>query len=206
MTTPAAEVFLQAADMFGSLCDQITDDRWERPGLGEWDVRALTGHTLRAVTTVASYLQEPAPEQADCHSAGEYFAMARTIPGADDRSVAERGHQAGAALGPDPATTVHAEIARTRAALAEVGDRDPLVPTVVGAMRLGDYLPTRVFELLAHSLDLAHATGVTVDPPAPVVESAVQTAAAALARIEDGVGLFRHLLGRPDGAFRPLFG
>lgn len=198
--------FLQAADMFASLCEQIQDEQWDRPGLGEWDVRALVGHTLRAVTTVASYLAQPAPDAVVCSSAGEYFALARTIPGADDRAVADRGHQAGRDLGPAPVETVHSAIAHTREALATIGDQDPVIATVVGGMRLSSYLPTRTFELLAHTLDLSTATDLAVDPPVAVVESAVQTAAAAVARTSDGVALFRHLVGRPGGAFRSLFG
>lgn len=205
-TTPETTAFLDAAEMFAGLCERIFDDQWDRPGLGEWDVRALAGHTLRAVTTVASYLAQPAPPAIACASAGEYFALARTVPGADDRAVAERGRQAGRDLGPDPVATVRAAIARTREALAAVAEQDPVVETVVGGMRLSRYLPTRTFELLAHTLDLAAATALPVDPPPAVVDAAVQTAAAAAARLGDGVAVFRHLIGRPGGAYRPPFG
>ena len=30
----------------------LVGDRWGRPGLGEWDVRALVGHTSRSLLTV----------------------------------------------------------------------------------------------------------------------------------------------------------
>lgn len=206
MTGTEAAAFLDAAEMFASLCERIRDDQWEQPGLGEWDVRALVDHTLRAATTVASYLAQPAPDAVACRSAGEYFALARAIPGAEDRAVAERGHQAGRDLGSDPVATVHAALERARTALDVVGGQDPVVPTVVGGMRLTSYLPTRTFELLAHSLDLADATDLVIEPPVAVVESAAATAAAALVHTGDGVAVFRHLLGRPGGAHRPLFG
>src|SRR5262244_524873 len=38
----------------------LVGDRWDRPGLGEWDVRALVGHTSRALVTVETYLARPA--------------------------------------------------------------------------------------------------------------------------------------------------
>jgi len=38
----------------------IVGDRWDRPGLGEWDVRSLVGHTSRALLTVETYLARPA--------------------------------------------------------------------------------------------------------------------------------------------------
>lgn len=204
MTTNERETFLRAAEMFAELCGRIGDEQWPRPGLGEWDVRALVGHTLRAVTTVATYLGQPAPESVVCESAGAYFVAARSIAGADDRAVAERGHQAGRDLGAEPTTTVRQAVERTRSALTGTSD-DRLVATVVGGMRLADYLPTRTFELLAHTIDLADATGLAVTPPPEVVESAVRTAASAAAGTGDGVALFRHLLGRPGGSLRPLF-
>ncbi len=200
--------FLEAAAMFAGLCAEIHDqqgDQWARPGLGEWDVRALAGHTLRAVTTVRTYLAEPPPDELACDSAAAYFVLARTLPGADDRAVADRGRQAGEALGPDPAASVRAEVERTRGALDAVG-ADRRVLTVVGGMWLSAYLPTRTFELLAHSLDLAAATGVDLDPPASVLDSGLRTAVGATARAGDGVALFRHLLGRPGGGLVPLFG
>ena len=109
-------------------------------------------------------------------------------------------------MGRDPAATVHAEIDQARAALLAVGDDDRVIVTVVGGMKLSAYLPTRTFELTAHSLDLATATGLPVEPPDAVMESALHTAAAAVARTGDGVTLLRHLLGRPGGSFQPLFG
>src|SRR3954453_13442881 len=48
----AAEWFVRTAALVG--------DRWQRPGLGEWDVRALVGHTSRSLLTVEMYLARPA--------------------------------------------------------------------------------------------------------------------------------------------------
>lgn len=205
MTPITATTFLAATEMFADLCAAIADHQWALPGLGEWDVRALVGHTLRAVTTVPTYLSEPRPDAVVCSGPGEYFALSRGIPGADDAAVAARGHEAGRRLGPDPLATVRAEIGRAREALAAIGSEDPVLPTVVGAMRLSDYLPTRTFELTAHSLDISRATGLPLQPPTAVLRTAVDTATSALLHTSDGVALFRHLIGR-GSTFRPLFG
>ena len=37
--------------------------------------------------------------------------------------------------------------------------------TPVGGIRLIDYLPTRTFELIIHTMDLAKAVGVDASPP-----------------------------------------
>ena len=40
-----------------------------------------------------------------------------------------------------------------------------LVTTIAGGMRIDEYLPTRIFELVVHTLDLGRALGVTLDVP-----------------------------------------
>jgi hypothetical protein len=160
--TEAAEWFVQLTGLVG--------DRWDDPGLGEWDVRALVGHTSRSFLTVETYLGRPATA-IDVHSPTDYFLATSTIARGPD--VAQRGRDAGTALGADPATTV-TEIA-TRV-LALIADRDGTKPvtTIVGGMRLRDYLPTRTFELAVHSADLATALG---EPPAVPAAAAAQSLA-----------------------------
>ena len=152
--TEAAQWFLSSVDLVG--------DRWEQPGLGEWDVRALVGHTSRSFLTVESYLARPA-DAVEVGSPADYYAATRAV--AASPAVAERGRDAGAALGAEPAVSVHEIAARV---LAEVGtcDGTELVTTIVGGMRLADYLPTRTFELVVHGLDLARALGEPLDVPA----------------------------------------
>src|SRR3954470_18773802 len=95
-------VFAEAAGWFAAVVGEV-GDRWERPGLGEWDVRALVGHTSRSLLTVESYLARPAPDVAVPTPVAYYLA---TSAAADGPAVAERGRDAGAALGADPAAAV----------------------------------------------------------------------------------------------------
>ena len=139
----------------------LVGDRWDRPGLGEWDVRALTGHTSRSLVTVETYLARPAPA-AEIASPAGYFRATRAA--AAHAAVAARGRAAGAALGSDPATAA-AQIAARVLALIDTQDGTELVTTIAGGMRLGDYLPTRTFELAVHTADLATALGVPPDVP-----------------------------------------
>jgi uncharacterized protein (TIGR03083 family) len=150
----AAEWFVRTAALVG--------DRWDRPGLGEWDVRTLVGHTSRSLVTVETYLARPAAA-AEMASAADYFRATRAA--AAGPAVAARGREAGAALGAHPAAAV-AEIAARVRALVGTQDGSELVTTIAGGMRLGDYLPTRTFELVVHTADLATALGVPPDVPA----------------------------------------
>src|SRR5215831_8141336 len=168
----AAEWFVRTAALVG--------DRWDRPGLGEWDVRALVGHTSRALVTVAS--------------APDYFRATRAA--AADPAVAARGRDAGTALGSDPAAAV-AQIAERVLALVETQDGTELVTTIAGGMRLGDYLPTRTFELAVHTADLATVLGVPPNVPATAAAQAL-TIVADLA-VTDGLAgpLLRAATGPP---------
>src|SRR5215472_7359373 len=147
----------------------LVADRWDRPGLGEWDVRALVGHTSRALLTVETYLARPAAA-ADIGCAADYFRATRAA--AAGAAVAARGRDAGTALGSDPAAAV-AQIAARVVALVDDRDGTELVTTIAGVMRLGDYLPTRTFELAVHTADLATALGVSPDVPATAAAQAL---------------------------------
>jgi uncharacterized protein (TIGR03083 family) len=149
----AAEWFVRTVPLVG--------DRWGRPGLGEWDVRALVGHTSRSFLTVESYLDRPAAT-IEVSSAADYVRATRSIAAGPE--VAARGREAGAALGADPVAAVTA-IARRVLALIDARDGSERLTTLVGGMRLADYLPTRTFELAVHTADLAAAIGEPLDVP-----------------------------------------
>jgi uncharacterized protein (TIGR03083 family) len=161
----AAEWFIRTTALVG--------DRWNEPGLGEWDVRALVGHTSRSLLTVEAYLARPAAT-IEVASAADYFRATRAA--AADTAVAARGRDAGAALGTDPAAAV-AEIAARVIPLLDTHDDTVPVTTIAGGMRLGDYLPTRTFELAVHTADLTRALGLPPDVPATAAAHALRLVA-----------------------------
>ena len=163
--TDAAAWFVRTSALVG--------DQWDGPGLGEWDVRALVGHTSRSLLTVETYLARPAAA-VEVRSAPDYFRATRAA--AAGPGVAARGRDAGAALGPDPAAAV-AEVAARVVPLVDARDGTELVTTIAGGMRLGDYLPTRTFELAVHTADLARALGVPLDVPGTAAAQALQVVA-----------------------------
>jgi Mycothiol maleylpyruvate isomerase N-terminal domain len=152
--------FKDAANWFAGTT-ALVGDRWDRPGLGDWDVRALVGHTSRSLLTVETYLARPAAT-VEIPSAADYYRATKAV--AADPAVADRGRQAGAALGAEPAVVV-AEIATRVIPLLGGRDGTELVTTIAGGMRLAEYLPTRTFELTVHTADLAIALEVAPQPP-----------------------------------------
>jgi uncharacterized protein (TIGR03083 family) len=188
-----------AAQAFLELAGQVPDQAWPRQALGEWDVRALTGHTSRALTTVETYLATPATGE---RVAGpvEYFLAVRDAASPD--AIAQRGRETGEALGEDPAAAVRELVQRVTVLVRNTPD-DALVATPAGAMALIDYLPTRTFELAVHTLDLARALGLP--PPAslaPAVAASLELAGAIGSRLPAAGELLLLLTGRtglPEG-------
>jgi uncharacterized protein (TIGR03083 family) len=155
------EAYKQAVQTFVETVRQIRADQWDRTALGEWNVRDLVGHTNRALLTVETYLGQPAAA-VEVERAADYFIRAEAAL-ADPAAVAARGREAGQALGEDPAVAVEQAAERVLARVETVAD-DICLTTPVGGMRLIDYLPTRVFELTVHTLDIGAAIAVSVTP------------------------------------------
>ncbi|ABS05597.1 uncharacterized protein (TIGR03083 family) [Kineococcus radiotolerans] len=164
----SVDAFAEAADWFVRTT-ALVGERWDRPGLGEWDVRALVGHTSRSLTTVETYLAQPAAA-VEVDSAVGYFRATSAL--AAGPGVAQRGRDAGAALGADPAAAVAALAARVVPLVAARSGEERLT-TIAGGMRLRDYLPTRTFELVVHTTDLATALGLPAEPPPRAARAAL---------------------------------
>lgn len=141
--------------------------RLDQPGLGEWSVRALIGHTGRAITTVTDYLGATGTPAA---TVLDYYRLA---PSWDAAAIAQRGRDAAAALGDHPVAALAAAATPVRTAVSVAADQAPL-RTPVGVMALEEYLPTRTFELTVHTCDLAVALGLPPVPPLGPATSALR--------------------------------
>ena len=189
--------FSEAAAGFVDGVLSVPDDAWSSPALGVWNVRDLVGHTSRALTQIENYLDAPDAD-GTISSAAEYFrrALGGVTPAVHD-SIAERGRQSGIDLGDDPVAAIRALADRVLARVATEPD-GARCNTFVGAMRLIDYLPTRIVELTVHSLDLTDA----LDAPATVRTTAVELTTNLMLDLVDPLMLLRALGGRrafPDG-------
>lgn len=161
-SSPVRKCFEAAAAVFVKTVAQIGCSEWDQPGLGDWTVRALVGHASRAFSTIETYLG--AAQNGDAVRLDEavaYFRAAREAL-SDPGAVAERGRQAGAALGDEPFNAVRSLAERVVRLVAETPNEAD-VTTPIGTMTLVTYLPTRTFELAVHGLDIARAIGVDID-------------------------------------------
>ncbi|MDF2746971.1 MAG: hypothetical protein K0S98_1256 [Propionibacteriaceae bacterium] len=191
------DTFAEAAEAFVELVRAVPPDAWDGPGLGEWDLRSLVGHTSRSLITVETYLGQPANRE-DVVSAAAYYAAISTV---DPAAVAGRGRDAGRALGDDPVAAIQSLVTR----VLGVVDRaeNPLITSAAGGVRLRTYLPTRTFELVVHGLDIAAAANLPAPDYGYTVLSEVAEVAARAAVLQGrGLELIRALTSRaplPDG-------
>jgi uncharacterized protein (TIGR03083 family) len=186
------QTFAEAARTFTDLVRRIPAGPWDGPGLGEWDLRSLVGHTSRSLITVETYLGQPADIEEVPTAAAYYVAIANI----DNAAVADRGRQAGQALGGNPTEFVDALRKRVLAQVDTAGN--PLIQTAAGGMRLENYLSTRTFELVVHSLDIATAVP-DIEPPEfsdQLLSEVARVAATAAVLRGRGVELLLALTGR----------
>lgn len=195
------QCFTAATDGFVELVGRIRPTQWERPALGDWDVRALVGHSSRALSTIETYLGQPGGEPAVSSPVGYFIAVLGSPTDGETRSrqhqaISERGRQTGAELGHDPTTAVR-DLARRVLTLVDATPDNSLVATPAGSMTLVNYLPTRTFELTVHGLDLARVLGQS--PPltmSPAISASCELAGRLAARHQDAAEFLLMLTGR----------
>ncbi|GAA4698471.1 maleylpyruvate isomerase N-terminal domain-containing protein [Nocardioides conyzicola] len=192
-----------AAAAFLDLAERVPLERYAEPGLGNWDLRALIGHTGRSFVTVATYLATPVAV-VEVEDAADYFSVVnRLVHGAARDSVHQRGIEAGVALGDDPLATLRRSRDEAELALDMLEGVDAVVTTAAGGMRVSDYLPTRTFELTVHSLDIARATGLAFEPPTDALADTLALASASALQQGLGTDVLLALTGRqplPEGS------
>jgi len=169
-----ARAFLEAAETFTGLLELAeVAARWDEPSTMEgYSVGGVVGHVNAAIEPLESALDKPAPSDLKVIRLGRYYGGLK-IETPDDaqkpihsvvRDLSDKAAREG----------LEANAARFRSLVGsmgkrlagEEGDRQlDLRPIVPIAIRLDDFLRTRVMELVVHTDDLAASTGVV--PPQP---------------------------------------
>ena len=167
----ARQAFSEAATYVLELVDSITEQEWSQPALGEWTVAELVVHASRAASTVVAYAQVDAELTVD--SAADYYVGVLRRENIHS-AVAARAREQAAEIDVPLARFVAAEFATARQVLART-PASQVLGTFGGGIRLIDYLPTRVVELVVHGIDLADALGRQVPVPTVAMEVTLET-------------------------------
>ena len=173
------EAFSEAVRFFLDTTSRVPADAWTNEALGVWNVRDLVGHTSRAILLVEEYATE---------------GTTRSGFGTPDE-IAERGRQAGRALGDDPVNALRTLADRVLGLVEGMPD-DHRMHTPGGVRPLSRYLPTRVAELTIHTIDLAGALGIAADPPRECVRATLYVLADYAVRQGTGMDVALALTGR----------
>jgi uncharacterized protein (TIGR03083 family) len=169
------EAYKHAMYFFVDTVNKIKPDQWDMPGLGEWSVRDLVGHTARSMLTLPQFAKRKAGERspvADIPTPAAYYQRAFLGDGTNER-IAERGRQTAETLGPNLPAAV-AQVSTEVAALLDTLTDDFVFKTLAGNIMLVDYLPTRTLELVVHTLDLLAPIGIAGSPPHDAMLSALR--------------------------------
>jgi hypothetical protein len=161
----ARALFLEAADGFVAVATAVDPARLDDPATDAWTLRELLAHATRGVRTVATTLATPVdPDSRWLPTASAYFAAALSTPGVH-AGIVQRARDAAPDVGDDPAGYAAASLAEVRP-LVQATPVDQVVQHFAGRLPLGEYLATRVVELVLHSVDVELATGGEVAFPA----------------------------------------
>jgi uncharacterized protein (TIGR03083 family) len=189
--------FETAAHSFLDLVAEVKPAQWNEPALGVWDVRSLVGHTARAILLVEQYLlAEPAPEVTTPDAEAYYVQVFTEYT--DNEAIAARGVEAGKALNENSGAEFEAALSRALTLVTTNGpDRIVAIGTI--GIPLGEYLRTRVFELVVHGMDIAKATNQRHGIPSEIIANVADLAARVAVRKGSGEDILFALTGR-----RPL--
>lgn len=179
MEFPELAAFADESTAVDETLSGIEADAWERHALGDWNLAQLTAHLVRAATRVTEYL--PLPVEGE--PAADRITYWQYDTDANAGAIARRAIDEAAAV--DPTALPGRFAAGWRASCAAANDHGPeqVLHTIMGPMRLNEYLATRVVEITIHHLDVRIALDL---PPTPTPSAGRMT-----------MGILEHLLGEP---------
>jgi uncharacterized protein (TIGR03083 family) len=155
---PFAELdtFAEECDALEGSLAAVPGDAWDRAALGSWTLAQLGGHILGAATRVDGLIGVAAPAAGpDVDRVSYYRYDAADVPARDEAPA-------------DPTRLAGRFAEGWRAAAGKAGTQSPdrLLATWRGAIRLDEYMATRVLEMVVHHMDLRAALDL---PPASAI-------------------------------------
>lgn len=162
---PKLDALAREAASVGRFLSQLADDAWARPTrCAPMTILDLAAHTRRAWARLDDLLAAgPVDMEAEKDAATYFRAPAGVDRRAASAGVVERAQADAAAYGTGSALLVSwadldAVLARARTA------PDVVYPGIFGAIRLDEFIRTRIVELVIHHMDLRDALGLAPEP------------------------------------------
>ena len=202
MASSVVSSLLAAADWFLDIAhrDQVPA-RWSRPSaLPGLTVGGVVGHVAAGVAWLVPLLAATPPDGGRVIGLGEYYLPLAIRDDADlegqiHTAVRAQGER-GAQRGPEEAVSRLATRVEEIRSLLPGTDPNRLLdlrPTLPGAIRLQDFLRTRVLELVVHGDDLATSVGLSSAPPEDAAGVTIEVLLATARRDHGDVQVIRAL-------------
>lgn len=147
------KAFVEESQALDETLAGVPAEAWTRQALGQWNIAQLVAHLVRAATRVATYLD------AEVHGdpVVDRVSYWRYDDAAEAPEIARRAVREAAKVDAETLPALFTEGWRASAErAAQVGDSHVLA-TIMGPMRVDEYLATRVLELVVHHTDLRAA-------------------------------------------------
>ena len=162
MAFPESVAFLDECAVALDTLQQIPVDAWSQPGLGEWNLAQLTAHLTRATTRVPEYLSLPVEDAPPVDRVGYFRTYMLRLQLSEDTDVdapaiAQRSVDDAAGIDPTTWPQRFAEGTRATVRACAAHPSGHVLQTLVGPMRLDEYVATRVLEVVVHHMDVRAA-------------------------------------------------
>jgi hypothetical protein len=192
--TDVKAAFDLAAGAFVAEVRAVGPQRLADPGTAQWSVAELIGHGARAFLATETVLASPVdPTTRRLDGAADYFRVAMASTGVHE-GISQRAREAASDLGDSPFETVRADATRV-VRLVAATPMQLEVQHRAGRLSFGEYLRTRVAELVLHTVDLQLALGVAPSAPTDAA-TVVRDLMVELADRADALGIACVLTGR----------
>ncbi len=188
--------YRQAGQHLLDVARAIDPRRLDENALDLWSLRDLLGHASRGLITVPAYLETGRDLAIELDHAFEYISAFDSTH-IDPRAITERARRSGEDLGDDVVAGLQAAFDNAMKAIRDQPDGAPL-KSPAGIMRLIDYLPNRVFELVTHTEDIKVSQGIEATPEQAPVTVALTFAAGLAAGTDSYRDVLFGLTGRAN--------
>ena len=157
--------FTSAARSFAALVREIPAGAWDGPGLGEWD-RSRAGRTHVALTDHREQLPADHRRARGHHDTGGVLRAGDPVGAGNRPRRCRRARAAGRQRSRRGSGGDDRRVGVTGDWAIWLTSDNPLIEVIGGlGIRLHTYLPTRVFELAVHGLDIAEVAQYPHVPP-----------------------------------------
>ncbi len=155
--TAIKEGFAGQGENIVQLLKSLSEEDFTKPSrLPGWDILTLAAHTMRAPAVVLSYGLNTVNETSARNRLNYY-----DFKGADiAEAVTQRAREAADATTAKTIANDFALVMAESTAFLETLSAETVIKVIFGTIAVEEYIPTRILEMVIHSLDITESLGI----------------------------------------------